>query len=119
MKSLCPECGHLHKATETCPEVFFKPEMTLDRAFEIIIGLARENQVEYLEDRALFREQGRALDLVTAYHLVRVKAATPAPVINSYVCPGCDTAWSDTWSCSCNDHCPGCGLGDVEPIRSE
>lgn len=47
--------------------------MSLDRAFEILLELARENQVDYPEDRALFREQGQALDLVTAYHLLRIK----------------------------------------------
>lgn len=93
--------------------------MTLDQAFKIILELARENQVDYLEDRAQFREQGQALDLVTAYHLLRIKGEMARePVINSYLCPSCDTAWEDTWSCSCNDRCPGCGLGDIEPIRS-
>ena len=36
---------------------------------------------------------------------------------NHYVCPKCDTSWTDEWSCTCNDRCPTCN-GEIEPITS-
>ena len=38
--------------------------------------------------------------------------------VNHYRCPECGEEWQDTWSCACNDQCPGCGLKDVEPYES-
>lgn len=38
---------------------------------------------------------------------------------NHYRCPECGEEWEDRWSCACNDECPGCGLKDIEPYRSE
>lgn len=28
----------------------------------------------------------------------------------SYLCPRCAAAWTDEWSCLCNDRCPTCDL---------
>jgi len=39
-------------------------------------------------------------------------------VENSYECAECHLAWFDTWECSCNDRCPGCGA-EIEPWLSE
>ena len=30
----------------------------------------------------------------------------------------CDTQWTDTWSCQCNDECPVCGA-EIEPYHSD
>ena len=38
--------------------------------------------------------------------------------VNHYRCPVCGQKWQDTWSCACNDECPGCGLKDIEPYES-
>ena len=38
---------------------------------------------------------------------------------NYYACPECGHKWHDDWSCTCNDHCPNCGLGDIEPYKSK
>lgn len=43
--------------------------MTLDRAFKIVLELARDNQIDYLDSPGEHRLQGQALDMVTAYHL--------------------------------------------------
>jgi len=29
---------------------------------------------------------------------------------NSYLCPKCNSRWTDEWSCTCNDRCPVCDL---------
>lgn len=42
----------------------------------------------------------------------------PCRFINHYECSECGTAWSDQWSCACNDECPQCGAGDIEPHES-
>lgn len=39
--------------------------------------------------------------------------------INQYECPRCDHAWSDTWSCQCDDDCPECGCRNISSIDSE
>lgn len=39
--------------------------------------------------------------------------------LNHYQCPRCDHAWSDEWSCQCDDDCPACGLRHLSPIDSE
>lgn len=31
-----------------------------------------------------------------------------------YHCEECDTSWSDTWTCACNDRCPSCDA-EIEP----
>ena len=36
---------------------------------------------------------------------------------NHYDCSECGHEWSDTWSCACNDKCPGCG-SETEPSES-
>lgn len=91
MKSLCPECGHLHAAKEPCPKIFFNaarlmardrkkiisliPEhkdMTLDRAFEIVLAMAWEHGTNCDVPYSM-REQIDAINLVTAYHLLNVK----------------------------------------------
>ena len=54
--------------------------------------------------------------------LAKVDGTTPAgarSVVNCYRCPDCGEAWEDEWSCACDDTCPGCGLKDIEPLRSE
>jgi hypothetical protein len=43
----------------------------------------------------------------------------PCRFLNHYRCSECFAHWSNQWSCQCNDHCPNCGLGDIEPWRSE
>jgi hypothetical protein len=30
----------------------------------------------------------------------------------------CKHEWNDQWSCMCNDECPECGTGDIEPYAS-
>jgi len=39
--------------------------------------------------------------------------------INHYECPRCDHAWSDVWSCMCDDDCPACGCRHITPTDSE
>lgn len=39
--------------------------------------------------------------------------------INYYRCSDCDHKWSDKWKATCDDTCPKCGLGDIEPYKSE
>jgi hypothetical protein len=39
--------------------------------------------------------------------------------INHYECPRCACAWSDTWSCMCDDDCPACGYRHITPTDSE
>lgn len=36
---------------------------------------------------------------------------------NYYHCEYCLTDWEDTWTCQCNDECPGCGK-EIEPYNS-
>lgn len=31
-----------------------------------------------------------------------------------YQCSECGTEWTDEWSCTCNDRCPGCNV-ETEP----
>ena len=38
--------------------------------------------------------------------------------LNQYECDRCDVAWTDTWSCTCDDVCASCGT-DISPTRSE
>lgn len=38
---------------------------------------------------------------------------------NHYHCPACGCDWQDEWECACNDECPQCSLGDIEPHESE
>ena len=54
--------------------------------------------------------------------LAKVEGCRPVverTVVLGYRCPDCGEAWEDEWSCACNDECPGCGLKDIEPLRSE
>jgi len=37
--------------------------------------------------------------------------------LNHYECNECDTAWSDVWTCACNDRCPTCNT-ETEPSES-
>ncbi|MGJ5039662.1 MULTISPECIES: hypothetical protein [unclassified Bradyrhizobium] len=39
--------------------------------------------------------------------------------LNFYRCERCAQAWSDEWSCMCDDECPHCGARDMSPSRSE
>ncbi len=39
--------------------------------------------------------------------------------LNFYCCERCAHAWSDEWSCMCDDECPHCGARDMSPSRSE
>jgi hypothetical protein len=34
-----------------------------------------------------------------------------------YVCSECNTAWTDEWSCVCNDRCPECDC-ETQPMSS-
>jgi hypothetical protein len=34
-----------------------------------------------------------------------------------HLCPRCGTAWTDEWSCACNDRCPACHL-ESSPVSS-
>jgi MoaA/NifB/PqqE/SkfB family radical SAM enzyme len=36
---------------------------------------------------------------------------------NSYKCSECGAAWTDEWSCMCNDRCPHCNV-ETEPSSS-
>jgi hypothetical protein len=36
---------------------------------------------------------------------------------NSYDCSECGTAWTDSWSCMCDDRCPECNA-ETEPTSS-
>lgn len=43
---------------------------------------------------------------------------TPASLfVNYYRCPDDGTAWSDVWSCACNDRCPRCNH-EITPYHS-
>ncbi|HEY0943931.1 MAG TPA: hypothetical protein VGD81_01645 [Opitutaceae bacterium] len=37
---------------------------------------------------------------------------------NSYHCTACDTSWTDTHDCACNDRCPKC-RAEIEPESSD
>jgi rubrerythrin len=37
---------------------------------------------------------------------------------NYYRCDACDTQWTDTWSCMCDDRCPECDA-EHEPYHSD
>ncbi len=39
--------------------------------------------------------------------------------LNFYRCERCAQAWTDEWSCMCDDECPHCGARDMSPSRSE
>lgn len=39
-----------------------------------------------------------------------------ARFLNHYECP-CGCAWTDDWSCACNDRCPECNR-EIEPHES-
>lgn len=39
--------------------------------------------------------------------------------LNFYHCERCGRAWTDEWSCMCDDECPECGARDMSPSRSE
>ena len=39
--------------------------------------------------------------------------------LNHYHCQDCNTAWSDEWSCGCDDDCPECGSRHWSPYESE
>lgn len=38
---------------------------------------------------------------------------------NSYRCYRCKQAWTDEWSCQCDDDCPHCGARHSSPSCSE
>lgn len=38
---------------------------------------------------------------------------------NHYICERCDAAWSDEWSCTCDDDCPSCGARHMSPFKSD
>jgi hypothetical protein len=38
---------------------------------------------------------------------------------NHYACARCGRAWSDEWSATCDDDCPGCGARHMSPISSD
>ncbi len=38
--------------------------------------------------------------------------------LNHYYCEHCESEWSDTWSCTCNDKCPTCNR-EIEPFQSD
>jgi len=42
----------------------------------------------------------------------------PCRFVNFYKCPRCGGAWTDQWSCACNDRRPEYGV-EVEPEESE
>ena len=75
-------------------------------------GLATDEPAPILT--ALGLQEARAI-------LAKAEERAPVveqPVVNLYRCPDCGEEWEDTWSCACNDKCPGCGLKDIEPYRS-
>ena len=37
---------------------------------------------------------------------------------NYYRCPNDGTAWTDEWTCMCNDRCPTC-RAEIEPHESD
>jgi hypothetical protein len=37
---------------------------------------------------------------------------------NYYLCPYDKAAWTDSWSCACNDRCPVCRT-EIEPYHSD
>ncbi|MBN9316540.1 MAG: hypothetical protein J0I99_12425 [Devosia sp.] len=39
--------------------------------------------------------------------------------LNHYHCQDCNAAWSDEWSCCCDDDCPQCGSRHWSPYASE
>lgn len=48
-------------------------KIEIDRAFTLVLELARDNVTSYLDSAQQFREETRAIDLVTAYHLLKLK----------------------------------------------
>jgi hypothetical protein len=38
---------------------------------------------------------------------------------NHYECARCGGAWSDEWSCMCDDDCPHCGARHMTPTESD
>ena len=34
---------------------------------------------------------------------------------NAYRCPACEVEWQAAWSATCDDDCPECGAGAVQP----
>lgn len=81
----CPECGQDWSDTWTCacnsqcPACGLKDiepltdDMEMARAFEIVLELARDNQIDASELPEQNAEQGAALDIVTAFYLLKVK----------------------------------------------
>jgi hypothetical protein len=39
--------------------------------------------------------------------------------LNFYTCERCKRRWTDEWSCTCDDTCPGCGARDMSPFDSQ
>jgi predicted nucleic acid-binding Zn-ribbon protein len=39
--------------------------------------------------------------------------------LNFYDCDRCGRAWTDEWSCMCDDDCPHCGARHMSPSKSE
>lgn len=39
--------------------------------------------------------------------------------LNYYECECCEEAWTDEWSCMCDDECPHCGARNITPVDSE
>jgi DNA-directed RNA polymerase subunit RPC12/RpoP len=38
--------------------------------------------------------------------------------LNYYICDRCDSPWTDSWSCTCEDDCPRCGSRHLTPFKS-
>lgn len=38
---------------------------------------------------------------------------------NYYHCEDCGAAWTDEWSCCCDDECPQCGSRHWSPLKSD
>lgn len=38
---------------------------------------------------------------------------------NHYQCARCGHAWTDEWSCMCEDDCPDCGARHMSPVYSD
>jgi hypothetical protein len=82
----------------------------------------QEHADHYAEGASWRQCGGRILTLgghsgATAADLRRVGCDVVLRYRNEYVCPRDGTAWSDTWSCMCNDRCPTCD-DEIEPTRS-